>query len=154
MAQQIQVVLREDVDNLGHTGEVVKVRPGYARNYLVPRGLAVMATRGNLKQIEHEAEAARKRGEKLRSEAQGVAAALAEVEIQVEKQVGEEGKLYGSVTSADIAKVLQDKGYSVDKRKIQMPKEPIKQVGRYEVSAKLAAGIEQSFQVEVVSAEQ
>lgn len=150
MASHVQVVLREDVSNLGQSGEVVKVRPGYARNYLIPRGMAVMATRGNLRQIEHEQRAARVAAARMAEEAEGIAAALAEVVLPVPKQVGEEGKLYGSVTAAEIAEILKDKGYRVDKRKLEMPKEPIKHTGTYEIAAKLAVGVHQTFKIDVV----
>ena len=151
MASHVQVVLREDVDNLGTIGELVRVRPGYARNYLIPRGMAVIATRGNIEQIEHEQKTAKVRAQKLRSEAEGVASALGAVRVTIEKQAGEEGKLYGSVTAADVASALKAKGYEVDRRKIQMPAEPIKQTGEYELTAKLAAGVSSTFKVEVTA---
>jgi large subunit ribosomal protein L9 len=152
MPSHVRVVLRDDVDNLGESGEIVRVRPGFARNYLLPRGLAIQATHGNLKQIEHEQHQARRRAAKARKQAEGIAAALAEVKIQISKQTGEGGKLYGSVTPADIAEVLKSKGYEVDRRKLQMPKEPIKQLGTYEVGVKLTPEIRPNFTVEVVSA--
>jgi large subunit ribosomal protein L9 len=151
MPSHLHVVLREDVDNLGHTGDLVKVRPGYARNFLLPRGLAVAATRANVAQIEHEKRLAAKRADRLREEASGLAAALAEVTLDIPKPTGEEGKLYGSVTANDIADMLKGKGYDVDKRKIQLPKEPIKSVGTYEVGAKLGPGITQTFKINVMS---
>lgn len=150
MATHVQVVLKEDVDNLGSTGELVRVRPGYARNYLLPRGLAVIATDANVKQIEHERKLAVARAAKVKQEAQGVAAALSEVTIKLAKQAGEEGKLYGSVTAAEIAAALKSKGYTVDKKKIAMPAEPIRQLGIYEVSTKLAPEVVAKLKVEVV----
>ena len=146
----VQVVLRDEVENLGASGEVVRVRPGYARNYLLPRGLAVVATRGSVKQIEHEKQAALVRAQKLRKESADVAATLATVKLQVEKKAGDEGKLYGSVTAQEISDALKAKGFEVDRRKIQMPDEAIKSLGEYGLTAKLSGGVVASFKVEVV----
>lgn len=151
MASHVQLVLLEDVSNLGQTGDLVKVRPGYARNFLLPRGMAALATRRNIKQIEHEKQLAMARAAKLREEASGLAEALAEVTLQIVKQAGEEGKLYGSVTAAEIADALHDKGYAVDRKKIQMPDQPIKELGAYELQAKLAPSVTATFKVEVVA---
>jgi large subunit ribosomal protein L9 len=151
MASHLQLVLTEDVSNLGQTGDLVKVRPGYARNYLLPRGLAVAATRGNIKQIEHERKLAVARAAKAREEAKGLAEALAEVTLQIAKNSGDEGKLYGSVTAAEVADALRDKGYEVDRRKIQMPDEPIKVLGSYTLGCKLAGAVTAKFTLEVVA---
>ncbi len=153
MASHVQVILREDVDNLGETGDLVKVRPGYARNYLIPRGMAVVATRGNITQIEHEKKLAMARAAKLAEEAKAEAGKLDGVSVQVAKQVGEEGKLFGSVTAQDVADALKGKGYEIDRKKIQMPAEPIKQVGTFELSAKLRGSVTAKFTLEVVPAE-
>lgn len=152
MAAHVQVVLTEDVQSLGQTGDVVKVRPGYARNYLLPRGMAVVATRGNLEQIEHTKKLALARAAKLRDNARGMAEALAEVTIQVARQAGEEGKLFGSVTAADVAEALKSKGYDVDRRKLHLPSDhPIKELGPHEVTAKLAPTVTATFKVDVVA---
>lgn len=151
MATHVQVILKEDVEHLGTVGQVVKVRPGYARNYLLPRGMAALATRGSVSQIEHEKKAALAKADKLKVQAAGIAAALEAVVIRIEKNAGDEGKLYGSVTAAEIAEALGAKGYEVDKRKIQMPADPIKQVGTYEVTAKLAGGVSGKIHVEVAA---
>lgn len=154
MASHVQVVLTEDVQNLGDTGDVVKVRPGYARNFLLPRGMAVVATRGNLEQIEHEKKLAMARAAKLREEAKGLAEALAEVTLQIPAHAGEEGKLFGSVTAQDVAEALKEKGYDVDRRKILLPNDqPLKETGTHEVSAKLGPTVVTSFRVEVVAEE-
>ena len=145
----IQVVLRHDVDNLGHSGEVVRVKPGFARNFLVPRGLAVVATRGNLKQIEHERKLALARLEQEKKEAEKVAAQFENLDLHVAKQVGDEGKLYGSVTAAEIAGLLAEKGFEVDKRKLIMPEHGIKALGSYEVGVKLKAGTTAKLKIEV-----
>jgi large subunit ribosomal protein L9 len=145
----VQVVLRQDVDNLGTTGQVVRVKPGYARNYLLPRGLAVMATRGNVKQIEHEKRLAQKRIEKERAVLQDAATQLEKTVVMIAKEVGEEGRLFGSVTASDIAEALQVKGIELDRRKLQLPDEAIKQVGTYEVSVKFGHGVVARLRVEV-----
>lgn len=152
MASHIQVVLKQDVDNLGSSGEVVRVRPGYARNFLVPRGFAVLATRGNLKQVEHERQIALKKVEKLRKEAEEVAEKLKKVVVMIAKEVGDEGRLFGSVTAADIADALKNKGIEVDRKKLVMPEDHIKTVGTYEVGLRLAAGVVAKFKVDVKTA--
>ncbi len=151
MASHVQVVLREDVQNLGKTGEVVRVRPGYARNYLIPRGVAALATRASISNIEHEKRAALARGEKLKKEAQGVADALAHVELRVEKTAGDEGKLFGSVTASEIADQLNAKGYKVDRKKISMPEGGVKHLGTYSLSVKLGPGVSATLKLDVVA---
>src|SRR6266536_2482310 len=113
-----QVLLREDIVNLGARGEIVRVKAGYARNYLLPRSLAVEATASNVKQIESERAALLKREAKERSSADGQADQLRGMTLNFERKVGEEGVLYGSVTSMDIAHALKDRGYEIDRRKI------------------------------------
>lgn len=149
MAQHVQIVLKADVEHLGSTGDVVRVKPGYARNYLVPRGFASMATHANIKQFEHLKALAQARAAKQLDQATGLAAALAEVTIKIQKQAGEEGKLYGSVTSSDVDTALQSKGYDIDKRKLVMPDEAIKAVGIYDIGLKLPSGVVASFKLEV-----
>ncbi|MGB0679907.1 MAG: 50S ribosomal protein L9 [Polyangiales bacterium] len=145
--------MREDVDKLGHAGELVRVRPGYARNFLFPRGLAAAASRASIQQIEHERRLALARAEKTRKESQGLADALREVSIVITKAAGSEGRLYGSVTASEVAEALTAKGYDIDRRKLSMPEEHIKQCGDYEVSAKLPGGVAASFQLQVVAEE-
>ena len=152
MATHVQVILREDVDNLGDVGELVRVRSGYARNYLIPRGLAAVATRGNIAQLEHERKLALARAAKLDEEAKAAAGQLEGVSITVQKQVGEEGKLFGSVTAQDIADALAQKGYDVDRKKIQMPGDAIKTVGTHEVTVKVRGKVGAKVAVEVVPA--
>jgi large subunit ribosomal protein L9 len=131
-----QVLLREDIDNLGARGEIVRVKAGYARNYLLPRKLAVEATTSNVKQIESERAALMKREAKERSTAEGQAAQLRAVTLKFERKVGEAGVLYGSVTSMDVAQALKENGYEVDRRKIVL-REPIKRFGNYTVPVRL-----------------
>ena len=131
-----QVLLREDIDNLGARGEIVRVKAGYARNYLLPRKLAVEATANNVRQIEGEKAAIAKREAKERSTAELQAAQLQKLTLKFERKVGEAGVLYGSVTSMDIAHELKEQGYEIDRRKIVL-REPIKRFGNYNVPVRL-----------------
>lgn len=131
-----QVLLREDIDNLGARGEIVRVKAGYARNYLLPRKLAVEATASNVKQIEGERAALAKREAKEKSTAELQANQLKNLTLKFERKVGEAGVLYGSVTSMDIAHELQNQGYEIDRRKIVL-REPIKRFGSYTVPMRL-----------------
>lgn len=131
-----QVLLREDIDNLGARGEIVRVKAGYARNYLLPRNLAVEATANNVRQIEGEKAALAKREAKERSTAELQASHLEKLTLSFERKVGEAGVLYGSVTSMDIAHALKDQGYEIDRRKIVL-REPIKRFGNYTVPVRL-----------------
>lgn len=131
-----QILLREDIDNLGTRGEIVRVKAGYARNYLLPRKLAVEATANNMRQIQGERAALAKREAKDRSSAELQAAALRSLKLKFERKVGEAGVLYGSVTSIDIAHELKEQGYEIDRRRIVL-REPIKRFGNYEVPVRL-----------------
>jgi large subunit ribosomal protein L9 len=131
-----QVLLREDIDNLGARGEIVRVKAGYARNYLLPRKLAVEATVNNVRQIDGERAALAKREAKDRSSAELQANVLRNLKLKFERRVGEAGVLYGSVTSMDIAHELKEQGYEIDRRKIVL-REPIKRFGSYEVPVRL-----------------
>ncbi len=146
----MEVILREHVDNLGQRGEVVKVADGYARNYLLPRKLALLVTEGNKKQIERErARFDAKEAEERRS-AQAVAERLANVEVVIARRVGETEALYGSVTTADIAEALAAKGFELDRRKIQLP-DAIKKVGDVDVPVKLSRDVTATIKVRVVA---
>ena len=131
-----QVLLREDIDNLGARGEIVRVKAGYARNYLLPRNLAVKATANNVRQIEGERAALVKREAKERSTAEAQAEQLRNLTLSFERKVGEAGVLYGSVTSMDIAHALQERGYEIDRRRVVL-REPIKRFGNYGVPVRL-----------------
>jgi large subunit ribosomal protein L9 len=151
MASTVEVVLKENLEHLGSIGDVVKVRRGYARNYLLPRGLAVVASRGNVKQVEHEKAIQAQRVEKLRHEQEAVIEQLAQVTVMVAKEAGEDGRLFGSVTSNDVLEGLKAKGVDVeiDKKKLVMPEQTIKEVGSYEVGVKLPYGLTGTIKLEV-----
>jgi len=144
-----QVLLREDIDNLGARGEIVRVKAGYARNYLLPRNLAVEATSNNLRQIQGERAALAKREAKDRSSAELQAAALRSLELKFERRIGEAGVLYGSVTSMDIAQALKEQGYEIDRRRIIL-REPIKRFGNYEVPVRLHRDVTVELPVSVL----
>ena len=148
---QIQVILSEDVPSLGDAGDVVKVKPGYARNYLLPQGKAILATAGKLQQIEHHK---RIIAEKVAREMKTYEArkqALEALELEVQMQAGEEGKLFGSVTSAAIAALLAEKGFEIDRRKITLS-EPIKELGEHTVPVKLRGELVAQVKLTVVAA--
>jgi large subunit ribosomal protein L9 len=130
------VLLREDVDNLGGRGEIVRVKAGYARNYLLPRKLAVQATPGNVKQIEAERGALLKKESRERATAEAQSALMKDLRLEFERKVGEHGLLYGSVTAMHVADALKEKGYEIDRRRIHLP-EPIKETGEFSVSVRL-----------------
>jgi len=144
-----QVLLREDIDNLGARGEIVRVKAGYARNYLLPRNLAVEATANNVRQIEGEKAALAKREAKERGTAELQASQLQKLTLTFERKVGEAGVLYGSVTSMDIAQELKDQGYEVDRRKIVL-REPIKRFGNYSVAVRLHREVTVELPVKVL----
>jgi len=130
------VLLREDVDNLGARGEIVKVKAGYARNYLLPRKLAVVATAANVKQIEQERAALLRKEARERATAEGQAALMKPLVLSFERKVGEHGMLYGSVTSMDVAEALASKGFEIDRRRINL-REAIKETGEFTVGVRL-----------------
>ena len=148
----MQVILRDDLDNLGKSGEVVNVKPGYARNYLLPRGLAIKATASDVKRVEHEKRVIAARTAKLAKEVQAEADALSRISVSIARAVGEEDKLYGSVTSRDIAEALRAQGLTVDAKKIHLD-EPIKTLGMTEVAVKVASGVSATIKVWVVKEE-
>ena len=131
-----KVLLREDVDDLGARGEIVRVRAGYARNYLLPRNLAVEATAGNVKGIESERAALLKKEAKERATAEGQAEQMGKLELEFRRKAGEQGALYGSVTSMDVAEALHQRGYEIDRHRIHL-REPLKRVGEYTVPVRL-----------------
>jgi len=145
----MEVILREHVDNLGKRGEIVKVADGYARNYLLPRKLALPATDGNRKHVERERKIMESREAEEKGQADAMAARLAAVDISIARRVGETDQLYGSVTSADIVEVLKAKGFDVDKRKLILP-EPIKAIGDHTVPLKLHREVTVPLTVHVV----
>jgi large subunit ribosomal protein L9 len=144
----MEVILREHVENLGQRGDVVKVANGYARNYLLPRKLALTVTEGNRKQIDRERKVADMRETEERQGAEAIAARLGSIEIVIARRVGETEALYGSVTSADIAEGLAAKGVEVERRKIQLA-EPIKQLGEFQVPVRLHRDVTANVKVVV-----
>jgi large subunit ribosomal protein L9 len=144
----MQVILRDDMDNLGKSGEVVNVKPGYARNYLLPRGHAIKATAGDIKRVEHEKRVIASRAAKMAKAAQAEADKLSQVSVSIERATGEGDKLYGSVNSRDIAEALRAQGVIVDSKKIQLA-EPIKALGVVEVPVKLGRGVTATIKVTV-----
>jgi len=148
----VEVILREDVPNLGHIGEVVRVKPGYARNYLLPRGLAIEANRKNLRVLEHQKRVIAVKAERDRKDAEGHAKRLEGLELRVQARVGEEGRLFGSVTNLDVERLLAAKGFEIDRRRIQLA-EPIKQVGTYPVPVQLGRDVRATIQVVVEAQE-
>jgi large subunit ribosomal protein L9 len=145
----MQLILRADVENLGRLGEVVTVKPGYGRNYLVPQGLAMAASQSNLKVFEQERKKLQARMDSVRGSAQSVADKLAALSLTVEVRVGENDKLYGSVTSAQIADLLAASGVEVDRKKIVL-EEPIRALGSYDVEVKLHADVRGKVTLSVV----
>jgi large subunit ribosomal protein L9 len=143
----VKLVLREDVQHLGAVGDLVRVRAGYARNFLLPRNLAVLASKGSIRQIEEHKKQAVARAAKLKTSAQALATQLGSVSIEITRQAGEGDKLYGSVTSKDIAEAIAAKGYSVDKRHIAS--DAIKDLGEHSVLIKLGSGVEATVKVTV-----
>ena len=146
----MEVILREHVENLGKRGEIVKVAPGYARNFLLPRKLALAVTESNKRQIERERASAEAREAQERDQAQAVATRLEQVEIVIARRAGEADALYGSVTSADIAESLAAQGFEVDKRKIQLA-DPIRNVSENTVPVKLHRDVTAQVKVKVVA---
>ncbi|MBK8252126.1 MAG: 50S ribosomal protein L9 [Polyangiaceae bacterium] len=145
----MHVVLTEDLSNLGKSGELVRVRPGFARNYLIPRGLAVSATEENKARIEHEKKVAESRATKAKAAASELAQKLGSVKISIARPVGENDKLYGSVTARDIEEALAQQGYVVDRRRIDT--EPLKALGTYQVPVHLATSVTATVEVTVTA---
>ena len=145
----MEVILREHVDNLGRRGDIVKVAEGYARNYLLPRKLALAVNEGNKRQIERERKNAEARELEEKAQAEAFAARLAELEVAISRRVGENDTLYGSVTTVDIASALAAKGFEVDRRKIVLA-EPLKALGQVTVPIKIHREVTAQVKVSVV----
>jgi large subunit ribosomal protein L9 len=148
----MQVILKEEVPNLGQMGELVTVKPGYGRNYLIPKGLAVEATPRNIKRLEHERRNIERRKEKLMAEARSVADRLRDMSITIAKKTTDEDRLYGSVTNREIADALSEEGINVDRRKIII-EEPIRSLGVFKVKVKLNTDLYGEVKVWVVKSE-
>jgi large subunit ribosomal protein L9 len=148
MPATIQVILQHDVDNVGKSGELVKVRPGFARNFLLPRSLAVPATTAQVHRIEHERAVAVAKSEKLKKEARELASKLNGLEIKITRAAGEDDKLFGSVTAKEIEAAVKAKGFDVDRKKMHLP-EAIKALGTFEIPLKLMSDVTATLKVEV-----
>ena len=146
----IQLILREDVSNLGEAGDLISVKAGYARNYLIPKGMANLATKGNVSEIEHHKRVVGERVAKLHKDGINERDRLQAVVLTIEMQAGEEGKLFGSVKSANVAELLSEKGYSIDRRKIELD-HPIKELGEHKVKIRLYRDVVALVQVNVVA---
>ena len=144
----VQIILNEDVPNLGRTGDVVKVRPGFARNYLFPRKLAVEANQKSLRAFEHNKRIALGKREAQKTEASDLKLKLEALSISIGAHAGEEGKLFGSVTNIDIERALRERGFNIERRKIHLA-EPIKQLGEFTVPVRLQPEVEASLKVAV-----
>jgi len=145
----MEVILREDIDKLGTRGQMVKVAPGYARNFLLPRKLAVAANESNKKIVEQERQAHLRRDAKVQTEAQDLAKLMSAVDVTIKQKAGENDHLFGSVTSADIAAALEKQGYTIDRKKINLD-EPIKALGDYKVPVRLHRDVTVEIPVHVV----
>ncbi|MFA6147342.1 MAG: 50S ribosomal protein L9 [bacterium] len=145
----MKIILRENVEKLGKAGEIVKVKDGYGRNFLIPRQLAVLANVRNIKALDHDRRTIETRSKKTQKAAEATAATLASVSLTIPAKAGEEGKLFGAITSRDIAEALAKAGMTVDRKAIQLA-DPIKQVGDYKVKIRVAADVLPEISVSVV----
>jgi large subunit ribosomal protein L9 len=148
----MEVILREEVPHLGTTGDIVKVKPGYARNYLLPRGLAMVADRRNVKTLEHLKRGAAEKRDREQRVADTLAQKLTSVRLTIKARAGEEGKLFGSVTNQDIEKALATAGYQVDRKRIRLA-EPIKSIGEHLVPVHLGPGVDAQVTIVVEASE-
>jgi len=145
----MKVILKEDVKSVGDMGHIVDVADGFARNYLVPKGLAIEANVKNMRSLEHEKKVIQEKAKKAKMSAQDLSNSIASMDLVIKSKAGEEGKLFGSVTTMDIAEQLKNQGFEIDKKKISMD-EPIKRLGTYAVSIKLHPEISTQVNVQVV----
>ena len=145
----LQIILTKDVDNLGRAGELVKVKPGYGRNYLLPRGLALLATKANIAQLEHHRRAIAAQQAKLKAEYEARAAQLREAVVSIPRKVGSEDRMFGSVSSKDIAEALAAQNVEIDRKIIRLP-DPIKVVGEHEVEIRFSSEVSVNLKVQVI----
>ncbi len=146
----MKVILREDIENLGKSGELVTVKDGFARNYLLPRKKAVLASEQNLRQLEHEKGVISARNAKLKGAAEEQAKKIGSIKVTIKRKVGEQDKLFGSVTALDIAEAVAAQGQNVDRRAIHLA-EPIKSTGSFEVELRLHSEVKAKIKVDVVA---
>lgn len=145
----MKVILKEDVKSIGNIGQIIDVADGFARNYLVPKGLAVEANTKNIKSLEHEKRVIQEKARKIRMSAQDLAGRISNTAVIIKAKAGEEGKLFGSVTSMDIAEQLTNAGIDIDKKKISL-EEPIRRIGSYTVNIKLHSDVSAQVNVQIV----
>ncbi len=145
----MQVILQEDIPNLGDAGDIVTVKDGYGRNFLLPNEKAVIADQGNMKQLAHNKRVVAAKQQKVKIAAESIAKKLKGISISLERESGDEGKLFGSVTSSDIASMLSKQGVDVDRHKIRM-ESPLKEIGNYDVTVRLHSEVSGNIKVSVV----
>jgi large subunit ribosomal protein L9 len=147
----MEVILKKNVDKLGYANEVVTVKPGYGRNFLIPQGYAVLATASAKKAHEEVMRQKSHKESKMLAEAQAVAAKLADVSVSIATKAGENGKIFGSVNTVQLADALRAAGFDIDRKSLKIKEEPIREIGSFEAEANLYKGVKQSFKFEVVS---
>ena len=147
----MEVILKKNVDKLGYTNEVVTVKPGYGRNFLIPQGYAVLATASAKKAHEEIMRQKSHKESKMLAEAQAIAAKLADVTLSIATKAGENGKIFGSVNTVQIAEALREAGFDIDRKSLKIKDEPIREIGSFEAEANLYKGVKQSFKFEVIS---
>jgi large subunit ribosomal protein L9 len=147
----MEVILKKNVDKLGYTNEVVTVKPGYGRNFLIPQGYAVLATASAKKAHEEIMRQKSHKESKMLAEAQAIAAKLADVTLSIATKAGENGKIFGSVNTVQIAEALREAGFDIDRKSLKIKEEPIRDLGIFEAEANLYKGVKQTFKIEVVS---
>ena len=147
----MEVILKKNVDKLGYANEVVTVKPGYGRNFLIPQGYAVLATASAKKAHEEIMRQKSHKESKMLAEAQAIAAKLADVTLSIATKAGENGKIFGSVNTVQIAEALREAGFDIDRKSLKIKEEPIRDLGTFEAEANLYKGVKQTFKIEVVS---
>ena len=147
----MEVILKKNVDKLGYANEVVTVKPGYGRNFLIPQGYAVLATASAKKAHEEVMRQKSHKESKMLAEAQAVAAKLADVSVSIATKAGENGKIFGSVNTVQLAEALRGAGFEIDRKSLKIKDEPIRELGSFEAEANLYKGVKQTFKFEVVS---
>lgn len=145
----MRIILKEDVKNVGSMGQIIDVSDGFARNYLIPKGLAVPANTRNIRELEHQKKVIQERAKKVKITAQTISEKLSNIKLILKAKAGEEGKLFGSVTTKDISDALKNEGFEIDKKKIIID-EPIKRLGEYTVTVKLHPDVSSQVRLEVV----
>ncbi len=146
----MKIILKSDVKSLGQTGEVISVKDGYARNFLIPKGLAVEANTKNIKALEHEKQKIQETAKKIISSAENLSSKLSDMTLIIKAKAGEEEKLFGSITAMDISEALKDHGIDIDKKRIQL-EEPIKRLGEYLINMKIYQNVSAKLKVNVIS---